>query len=133
MFMDSGPLKSHKPLQHLRVFAPQEPVFTPPSPREVAARGEWTVPASKELRFTGSLDSSCLFQGEGVEATVGYLRSRLEVRGLAVIGIQLVLKAARPEMARGVSTDRDQDQTGGWKKEPAETQKEGTERLLGTS
>ena len=30
-----------------------------------------------------------------------------------VLGIQLVLKAARPEMARGVSMDRDQDRAGG--------------------
>lgn len=45
-------------------------------------------------------------------------KPQLEVQaggmGLAyVLGTQLVLKAARPEMARGVSTDRDQDQAGG--------------------
>ena len=47
MFVDSGPLESHKPLQHPRVFAPQEPISPPSLPQ-----GEWTVPASKELRFT---------------------------------------------------------------------------------
>lgn len=52
MFVDSGPLESHKPLQHPRVFAPQEPISPLPSPREMAACGEWMVPASKELRFT---------------------------------------------------------------------------------
>lgn len=35
---------------------------------------------------------------------------------LATIGIQLVLQAARPEMTRGLNTDRDQDQAGGWEK-----------------
>ena len=125
--MGFGPLEGHRPLQHRNVFVPRELIFTPSgamaAPQRV--RGSSERPAGEELRLELSAPRRRRrSHGRVFEAQAAGM-------GLAVMGIQPLLEAVRPEMA---GSEYRQRRGPGWglgeEKGPAEeTTKEGAESL----
>ena len=116
-------MENHQSLQHLRVFIPQEPVLTPhPPPGRWVAHGEWMVLAielctgEEELRCTPVIGFELSVPGRRCRSHSWVFEVQARGMGLAFRGMQLVLQAARPEMARGGNPDRNQDRAGGWEK-----------------
>lgn len=143
MFISFGPSESHKPLQYLRVFVPQEPIST--SLRKIAP--PWRTHVLEQVvhgragaqAHTLQIRAVCF--REEVSRRLWAFEFPAVGMGLRVNGIHMVLKAVgRCEMARAVSTERGQDRKLGLghptvrglgrEQEPAaETRKEWPERL----